>query len=180
MACDNCGSEDPVVKLTRIENNEMRTLHLCRSCAAEKGVEGSDAPDEPGNVPLAEFLAQMGGDSAQGKAEETGASSRSSSSSASACDFCGLTLAQFRDSGRLGCPHCWTTFEGHLRGLLRRLQGSHQHVGKVYLSPDPSRPMREKRLEGLRRKLDRAVELEDFERAAALRDQIRDLQPSAP
>jgi protein-arginine kinase activator protein McsA len=50
----------------------------------------------------------------------------------------------------------------------------------VYLPPDPSASEGEKRLEGLRRKLDRAVELEDFERAAELRDQIRTLRKAAP
>lgn len=176
MPCDNCGAEDPVVKLTRIENDEMRTLHLCRECAADKGVEDSGGAE---NVPLAEFLAKMGGGSDPTPASTTSAGAGSRASSPSACEFCGLTLRDFRDSGRLGCPHCWTAFEGHLKGLLRRLQGSHQHVGKVYLSPDPSAPQRRKRLEGLRRKLERAIELEDFERAADLRDQIRDLEPTA-
>jgi protein-arginine kinase activator protein McsA len=35
----------------------------------------------------------------------------------------------------------------------------------------------EKRLDGLRRKLERAVEMEDFERAAEIRDEIRTLEP---
>ena len=94
-----------------------------------------------------------------------------------AVDFCGLSFAGFRESGRLGCPHCYATFEGHLRGLLRRIHGATQHIGKVYLPPDPSQSEREKRLEGLRRKLSRAVDSEDFERAAQLRDQIRALEP---
>lgn len=173
MPCDNCGADDPVVKLTRIEDNEMRTLHLCKACASEKGIEGGDEPD---NAPLAEFLAKMGGGSDESSSSEGGAPVPRGR--AASCEFCGLTLGQFRDSGRLGCPHCWTSFESHLRGLLRRLQGSHQHVGKVYLSPDPSAPQRQKRLDGLRRKLERAIELEDFERAADLRDQIRDLEPT--
>ncbi|TVP77068.1 MAG: hypothetical protein EA352_04455 [Gemmatimonadales bacterium] len=172
MPCDNCGADDPVVKLTRIENDEMRTLHLCRSCAAEKGVEGEAEYD---GGPLAEFLAKMGGGFEPSSEKAEGAPSASGSVG---CEFCGLTLRQFRDSGRLGCPHCWTAFESHLRGLLRRLQGSHQHAGKVYLSPDPTTPQRRKRLEGLKRKLERAIELEDFERAADLRDQIRELEPT--
>jgi protein-arginine kinase activator protein McsA len=51
-------------------------------------------------------------------------------------------------------------------------------VGKVYLPPDPSASDMERRLDGLRRKLHRAVESEDFERAAELRDQIRSLEPA--
>jgi protein arginine kinase activator len=165
MVCDNCGSSDAVIHLTQIVNNEMKNLHLCEQCAAEKGLDGSQVP---ANFPLTDFLAQMG----------EGPQSREGSTVRETCSFCGLSFQEFRDSGRLGCPHCWTTFEPHLRGLLRRVHGSTRHVGKVYLSPDPSVSEREKRLEGLRRKLRRAVEMEDFERAAELRDEIRTLEPT--
>ncbi len=164
MVCENCGSADAVMHLTQIVDNEMRSLHLCEKCAAEKGVEGTSVPE---NFPLTDFLAQMGKEGSSGTAVQR----------AGSCSFCGLTFKEFREVGRLGCPHCWTSFEGHLRSLVRRIHGSSQHVGKVYLSPDPSVSEREKRLEGLRRKLKRAVEMEDFERAAELRDEIRDMEP---
>ena len=60
--------------------------------------------------------------------------------------------------------------------MMRRLHGSVLHLGKVYLPPDPSDAERRDRLAGLRRKLDRAVEAEDFEQAARIRDQIRTLE----
>ena len=164
MVCDNCGSGEAVVHLTQIVNNEMSTFHLCERCAAEKGLE--TAP-EPVNFPLTDFLAQMGEEEPQGTPQ-----------SDQRCTFCGLTFADFRETGRLGCPHCYATFETHLRGLLRRIHGGTKHIGKVYLPPDPTASEMEKRLEGLRRKLERAVQSEDFERAAELRDQIRDLEPA--
>jgi protein arginine kinase activator len=164
MTCDNCGSTDAVIHLTQIVNNEMTECHLCEKCAAAKGLETQEG--SPG-FPLTDFLAQMGG---EGERPEAG--------KAGTCDFCGLTFDDFRDTGRLGCPHCYATFEGHLRGLLRRIHGGTQHVGKVYLPPDPTATEKEKRLEGLRRKLDRAVAAENFERAAELRDEIRALEPT--
>ena len=167
MVCDNCASQEAVIHLTQIVDNEMKTLHLCEQCAAEKGLEGSTVPE---NFPLTDLLAQMGGGG--------GGESTAEAPTPDACTFCGLTFKEFRDSGRLGCPHCWSSFESQLRGLLRRIHGSTQHLGKVYLSPDPTVSEREERLDGLRRKLQRAVELEDFERAAELRDEIRELEPS--
>jgi protein arginine kinase activator len=166
MLCDNCGSGEAEIHLTQIVNNEMRTLHLCQACAAQKGVEGTTVPP---NFPLADLLSQMG--------KEASPAPGGSAGPPAPCGFCGLSFKEFRDSGRLGCPNCWSAFEPQLRALLRRIHGSTQHVGKVYLSPDPSISERAMRLERLRRKLDRAVELEDFERAAELRDQIRALEP---
>jgi protein arginine kinase activator len=163
LVCDNCGSTEAVVHLTQIVNNQMSTHRLCEKCAAEKGLES--AP-EPVNFPLTDFLAQMGKDTMS-----------ASDATDTSCSFCGLTFAEFRETGRLGCPHCYETYAPHLRKLLRRVHGGTQHVGKVYLPPDPSSSELERRLDGLRRKLNRAVESEDFERAAELRDEIRSLEP---
>lgn len=164
MVCENCGSTDAVVHLTQIVNNEMSTHHLCEKCAAEKGLES--AP-ETTSMPLMDVISQM--------TQETVPDSEPSNRE---CSFCGMTFDDFRQTGRLGCPHCYETFSDHLPRLLRRIHGSTKHVGKVYLPPDPSASEMEKRLEGLRRKLERAVQSEDFERAAELRDQIRDLEPA--
>ena len=160
--CDNCGSRPATVNLTQIENNEMFSYHLCEDCAAEKGLETTSEPS--GSSPLPDFLAQIG-DEPKGEGDPD-----------SECSFCGLTLAVFRETGRLGCPHCYETFESHLRRLLRRVHGGTKHVGKIYLPPDPTVSEMEKRMEALRRKLHRAVEAEDFERAAELRDRIRSLE----
>ena len=164
MVCDNCGSTEAVVHLTQIVNNQMSTHRLCEKCAAEKGLETTP---EPSTFPLTDLLAQMGKEAAP----ET-------EPAASQCSFCGLTFREFRESGRLGCPHCYETYASHLQRLLRRVHGSTQHVGKVYLPPDPSASDLERRLQALRRKLNRAVESEDFERAAELRDEIRSLEPA--
>lgn len=166
MKCDNCGADDAVIRLTQVENTEMTECHLCEKCAAAKGLE---TEGESMSIPLTGFLAQMG-EVEEGEAEP-GLSDES-------CGFCGLTFADFKETGRLGCPHCYSTYEVHLRSLLRRIHGGTQHTGKVYLPPDPTAAERFKRLEGLRRRLQRAVAAEDFERAATLRDEIRELEPS--
>jgi protein arginine kinase activator len=90
------------------------------------------------------------------------------------CGFCGATLRDFREAGRLGCPHCYASFEVHLRDLLRRLHGSSQHVGEIYLPPEVAAgDDRRGELDRLREQLRRAVEAENFELAAELRDRIR-------
>ncbi len=164
MRCDQCGENEAVIHLTQIVDNQMGTFHLCEMCAAEKGLEPEPKME---NVPLTDFLAQMSQESPP-TPSETGA-----------CEFCGLTLRDFKKSGRLGCPHCYVTFDEHLRGLFRQLHGATQHVGKVYLPPDPTEAERTEQVTRLRRKLDGAVQREEFERAAQLRDQIRELEEAA-
>lgn len=158
MLCDNCGDNEAILHLTKIENNQLVSSHLCESCAAKEGLEPAVGS---ANQPLTDFLSQLG---------------RSGEAGGGPCAYCGLRLEDFKKTGRLGCSHCYVTFEGHLKPLLRRLHGGSQHIGKVYLPPNPSIAEREERLAGLRRKLDRAVESEDFERAAQIRDMIRSLE----
>lgn len=165
--CDLCGKNPAVMQLTQVVDNKTTTHHLCESCAAEKGVQ---TPAPPANLPLADFLAKMGGDQPKGE---------NARGDDLACPFCGLTASAFKEVGRLGCPQCYSTFEESLRGLLRRIHGGTHHVGKVYLPPDPSATEVERRLDGLKRKLQRAIDAEDFERAAQLRDQIRTLEPAS-
>lgn len=165
--CDNCGESDAVVHLTQVVDNVTTTSHLCEKCAAEKGIETQVPPKSLG---VADFLAKMG----TGESLSPGAPEEDLT-----CPFCGLSTSDFKDVGRLGCPQCYPTFEAYLKGLLRRIHGGTQHVGKVYLPPDPTISEREKRLEALRKKLERAINTEDFERAAELRDEIRTLEPAS-
>jgi protein arginine kinase activator len=161
MRCDRCGNDEAVVQLTTVKENESQVRHLCPACAADEGVEVAATQS---SAPLVEFLAQIG----QSVGEEASALGR--------CPSCGLTPAQLRQSGRLGCATCYTHYQHHLRALLRRLHGGTQHIGKAVLPPDPEEEDRRVKVDNLRRSLRIAVDAEDFEHAAALRDQIRRIE----
>jgi protein arginine kinase activator len=166
MRCDHCGKSDAVIHLTKVENNEMKTSYLCENCASDKGF-GTSAPASA--APLTDFLAQMG----KGLGTEA-------PSPAAACSSCGLTVADFKRTGRLGCAACYSQLDVHLRGLLRRLHGGTSHAGKV-VAPHPDAPQEDQsaRVSSLRRSLQQAVDREDFERAAVLRDQIRRIESAS-
>lgn len=162
MQCENCGN-DAAIQLTKVVDDEMKVLQLCTACAAEQGVDtGSPAP----NAPLVDFLAQIGKTVDEGP--DTGG-----------CPACGMTQGQLKQGGRLGCAVCYSHFEQHLRSLLRRLHGGTQHVGKITATPDAEDVDRTARVHRLRRSLEHAIEAEDFEHAAALRDQIRRLETAS-
>ena len=162
MSCDQCREREAVIHLTQIVNDQVTTLHLCERCAADKGVE---SPASVTKTPLGTFLAAMGKE-AEIPAPKT----------ADTCSRCGGSLQDFRESGRLGCPECWRAFETPLRDLLRRLHGSTHHVGERYA--DQQEPTGEPKVEvsDLRERLRAAVESENFELAAELRDRLRVLE----
>lgn len=162
MLCDNCRERDAVVHLTQIVDNAVTQLHLCEKCAAAKGVETTVAVPKH---PLGDFLSQV-----QQQAATSGRGD------AARCHFCSSTMKDFRATGRLGCAHCYQAFETSLRDLLRRVHNSGRHVGRRYETPAP--PMSEKLslLGELRQRLRRAIENEEFELAADLRDRIRVLE----
>jgi protein arginine kinase activator len=135
---------------------------LCERCAAEKGV---DSPAAQPKTPLGTFLAAMGQETEQAQPPR-----------ADTCSCCGGSLQDFRESGRLGCPDCYRSFEVPLRDLLRRLHGSTHHMGERYSDNGAPVPVDTKQATDLREQLRLAVETENFELAAELRDRLRVLE----
>ena len=158
MLCESCNERDAVVHLTTIENNAVHQLHLCERCAAERGVE---TPSTAPKHPLGEFL------------HEVHTKVASSSPDSGRCTFCNTTMADFRATGRWGCARCYTNFEAGIRELLRRVQGNHRHVGRSYRPPMSETLERAAVVGELKDRLRRAIENEQFELAADLRDRIR-------
>lgn len=165
MQCDNCHERPAAIHLTQIEGNSVSTVHLCEQCAAEKGVQTQASAAK---LPLAGFLASVG---------KGAAAALPPVESSVTCEFCGAGLQDFRETGRLGCAHCYVTFAPHLRELLRRIHGSSQHVGEVYLpSAEAAARRPQELLSELKSQLQRAVDAENFELAAELRDRIRGIE----
>lgn len=167
MLCDECRESEAEVHLTSIEKDETRAVNLCPACAARRGLTGPiESEGEGGKPPLVDFLAQLGSPE---PATPVAAPPEP-------CPFCGTAASDFRETGRVGCAQCYVHFERQLRGLLRRIHGSAQHSGKLYISDPSDLSDRQGRISSMRRQLQRAVEIEDFETAAELRDRIHDLE----
>ncbi len=164
MSCDQCHEREAVINLTQIVSGQITELHLCERCAAERGVEGAGLPAKS---PLGDFLAAMG---------KSAAGDEIALSPGSLCPSCGGSLKDFRDTGRLGCADCYRSFETELRDLLRRLHGSTHHMGERYTPPGVE-PLSDQRVQQeLRDRLRLAIETENFELAAEIRDRLRVLE----
>jgi protein arginine kinase activator len=91
------------------------------------------------------------------------------------CPSCGMTLAEFRNKGRLGCAQDYEVFREHLRPLLLRIHNASAHKGRLP-GRDEQTLARERDLTRLRAELDTAIKNEAYENAARLRDQIQGLE----
>jgi protein arginine kinase activator len=85
-----------------------------------------------------------------------------------ACPLCGQKFMEFRAEGRLGCPNDYDVFKSGLLPLISRAHGTTRHVGKV-----PRHALNVASRLQLRAQLREAVDREDYELAARLRDQLR-------
>jgi protein arginine kinase activator len=162
MMCADCHTVKATVHFTQIVNDETETFHLCTACAQKRGLKAGPSENQ---VPLSDFLSEMG---APIFTKATNANV--------ACPRCGCTFRQFRKTGRLGCAHCYSTFEQEMSALLRKIHGSNEHVGIAQEESIGPLSEEEAQLLMLRRQLRQAVEREEYERAAELRDAITQLE----
>ncbi len=161
MLCNVCGKNPATVHLTEIIDNQMNELHLCEECARQKSEQMEQ------QFGLSDLLA--------GLAEFEKPASKESETVAVKCANCGLTYADFKKIGRLGCGECYISFKKYLGPLLKRIHGSNQHTGKSPLRSAKA-PRKKGDLQELRTRLQKAIEMEAFEEAARIRDQIKELE----
>jgi protein arginine kinase activator len=167
MICQECKQRPATLHFTKILNGEKTEFHLCEVCAAEKG---EMFPGSPGNFSLHHLLSGLinfepGNGGIGGVAQEKPLR----------CETCGLTYSQFSKSGRFGCVDCYTHFSSRLDPIFRRIHGSMEHSGKV---PQRSggKIKISKEINQLKGLLQQKVAAEEFEQAAAIRDQIKQLE----
>ena len=165
--CQHC--EKPatfhITELTDPDGPMM--LHLCEEHAS---IYLSQANESESSNALASMLAK------QLKMEQT--AEEIATLDKKSCPICGITFAEFRKEGRLGCSYDYVCFQEDVEPLLKSIHGAKIHRGKRP-TQQVSSPDRQNELILLRREMQEAVEKEDYERAGQLRDQIQELE-SAP
>ncbi|MBC8421498.1 UvrB/UvrC motif-containing protein [bacterium] len=155
--CDKC--EKPAIYHdVRIVNGIHNTTHLCADHAIEKGIN-------LGPIDLSIVL------------QETG--TVLSNDNMKCCEDCGMTIAQYKENSLLGCPTCYETFKEELEHIISKVQDNHtQHVGRAP-SQTTFEQNRHLQIRRLLKKLETAVHKEEYEEAAVLRDQLRDLHDAS-
>lgn len=165
MLCQECSKRPASLHFTKIVNGEKTEYHLCEVCARERGDKLPGAANGFSIHSLLSGLLEF----------EPSGSSYNQNQKHLRCETCGLTYSQFGKIGRFGCSDCYKYFSTKLDPLFRRVHGTTTHAGKV-----PARSggkiKYSREIERLKSMLQQKIKMEEFEEAANLRDQIRDLE----
>lgn len=162
MLCESCKEREATIHLTQVVEGAVTKVHLCEECAAKSGF------DIQSPISITDLLMGMGGKEAPGSAPEPG----------KPCPSCGQKRADFKKSGRLGCPECYLANKDELMSMIKVMHRSEQHVGKIP-SRESVRVKATTELSILQQSLDKAVSSEQYEEAARLRDTISALRKQA-
>lgn len=169
MKCTRC-SKQATFHITDLTGDELLALHLCPDCAKEylRTEEGEESEDGPMSNVLSQQLNPPTSPLQQTAEEMRERDGRE-------CPICGISFYEFRQGGRLGCPHDYVFFHDDLEPLLMNVHGETVHNGK---SPKRGIQDTESQTEliRLRREMQEAVEQENYEHASRLRDQIRSIE----
>jgi protein arginine kinase activator len=168
--CERC-NKPATVHMTEISGGKPHDVHLCDGCAQEAGYV------QQAHIPINELLNQF-----------LKTQANVSDAPAARCPECGMSWQEFKDTGLLGCPKDYELFLNQLSGVIERAQNGGTHhtgksieiivpvAGKARPAKDDAVRLRQAELNRLRKELARAVEDESYERAAQLRDRIRELE----
>ena len=168
MICQSCGKKTATTHIKTIVNGKLTEYHLCPDCAKEQGYGSFFDQWNLG------FGNMLGGLLGKTHPEET----------VLRCKKCGATFSEIAKTGNLGCEECYHTFRRQLLPLIQRIHGTARHKGKrpgssALRISDTNRQMlavQESALEEKKRLLQKAIEAQEFERAAVLRDEIKEME----
>ncbi len=169
MKCQKCQLREATNHITEVINGQKMELHLCAECAAQS--EEFQDMKAGFDFGIGDFIGGIFG----GKQKTL---SNDVAKQTMVCPGCGMPFEDFLHKGRLGCGECYSVFRGRLERPLRQIHGTCDHVGKI-----PSRIggelQRSRQIAKLENELSSAIAKQEFERAAELRDQIKELQKEA-
>jgi protein arginine kinase activator len=154
--CDLCGKNEATMKVRRVDKDKpAEEIAVCAECARQRGF----SEVETLKASVAEIIADL-----KARVDER--------DSKLVCRSCGMSYAEFKRQARLGCAECYVSFHDELVPLVRRIHGAVQHVGRT-ASGGRKQAQVKMNVRKLREELTSAIQAEDYEKAAALRDQLK-------
>lgn len=167
MLCQNCKKNEANTHIKRVINGEATQKHLCSSCAQSLGYDNFFS-DFSFNLPslFSSFFDDRNlllGENTQER-----------------CEICGCSFEDIIRSGNVGCSNCYSKFYSKLQPSLQRIHGKVKHSGKVPPITDVPIEVRETtaedKISALEKEMAKAIETQNFERAAVIRDELKQLK----
>ncbi|BCN29844.1 UvrB/UvrC motif-containing protein [Anaeromicropila herbilytica] len=174
MLCDKCNKREAKVYYTEIVNGEKKEQHLCEECASEFTSFHLASTVLNKDISLGNLLSSI-----LGNYKVTNTSKEKETVKELVCKECGMTYEEFTTLGKFGCAGCYNTFKKQLGPGIKKIQGADVHVGKKpkgFVTKADKIVSGLSEIEKLSIKLQQAIEKEEFEEAAKLRDSIRELK----
>lgn len=188
MLCDNCKKREANVRYSENINGVRKEMNLCEECSRKLGIADKMNFDMNMNFPSLDFSRLFGGifEDFSGFSEPDFMPLLNEIKDVK-CKTCGLSFDDIVSNGRLGCPDCYETFENRLAPILKRMQSSNRHVGRLgkihenainteQNSNENKEVSKEQdKLTKLENDLKQAIKEERYEDAAKIRDEIKKL-----
>lgn len=163
MLCENCGKREATTHIKQVENGKANQYHFCNECARNLGY--NDIFGEF-SLNLSELFSSFFGDNNLQLADKE-----------DRCEKCGCSFNDIVKTGRVGCADCYRKFYDKLLPSIQRIHGKANHLGKTPINTErKKRPSKKEIVEKLNLDMQKAVEQQNFEEAAVLRDRIRQLK----
>ena len=153
---------DAVIHIRQVKGKEALELHLCEECAKERGITAERGETELSISGLLSSLIDI-------KKVSSGTHSKKK------CHHCGVTIDEIKKKRNMGCQHCYVVFEQEVRSFLKKNFGFSVHKGKLPRSLQSYKTFFMD-IEKLKVELREAVIREDYEKAARIRDKIKELE----
>jgi protein arginine kinase activator len=160
MLCEKCKKNTATVHMQQFIGGSKTEIHLCQECSFKM-----EMPISFENI-FQGFLTSL----------QSMTANRPAKAPSLPCVQCGMTYEQFKSTGKLGCEACYQAFSKEIEALFKNVHGSTRHEGKFPQRMGVALRVR-RETDQLRKQLKEAVEAENYEDAARLRDQLRTLEP---
>lgn len=163
MLCENCGKREATTHIKQVENGQANQYHFCNECARNLGYDDIFGDF---SLNLSELFSSFFGDNTLQLSDKS-----------DRCEKCGCSFNEIVKTGRVGCADCYRKFYDKLLPSIQRIHGKASHSGKTPANTNrKKRPSKEEIIDNLNLDMQRAVEQQNFEEAAVLRDRIRQLK----
>jgi protein arginine kinase activator len=171
MICEHCKQRNATVTVTQVQSGQKVEHHYCDVCASQFNPFHAEFKQEP--ISIQQLLSNWFG-SPTWQQQQVG-EKQQAPPQPQTCPQCGFSYKQFLKEGKFGCPICYDTFSEHLPKLFNRIQAGPQHIGKMPGARNNVYVIK-KQIEDIRKRMKAAVDEEQFEEAAKLRDEAKELE----